>query len=59
MARLLRPEKIDGKYLTATAVHAPYQCIDSRTGEPLTHTKDTTHKLLKMKQWNWDCVLAG
>ena len=40
MARLLRPEKIDGKYMTATAVNAPYQCIDSRTGEPFTHTKD-------------------
>ena len=40
MARLLRPEKIGGKYMTATAVHAPYQCIDSRTGEPFTHTED-------------------
>ena len=27
--------------MTATAVHAPYQCIDSRTREPFTHTKDT------------------
>ena len=42
MARLLRPEKIDGKYMTATAAQAPYQCIDSRTGEPFTHTKDTS-----------------
>jgi hypothetical protein len=40
MARLLRPEKNYGKYMTATAAHAPYQCIDSRTGEPFTHTKD-------------------
>ena len=40
MARLLRPEKIGGKYMTATAAHAPYQCIDSRTGEPFTHTED-------------------
>ncbi len=40
MARLLRPEKIYGKYMTATAAHAPYQCIDSRTGEPFTHTED-------------------
>ena len=42
MARLLRPEKIDGKYMTATAAHAPYQCIDSRTGEPFTHIEDTS-----------------
>ncbi len=40
MARLLRPEKIGGKYMTATAARAPYQCIDSRTGEPFTHTED-------------------
>jgi hypothetical protein len=40
MARLLRPEKIGGKFMTATAAHAPYQCIDSRTGEPFTHTED-------------------
>jgi hypothetical protein len=42
MARLLRPEKIHGKYMTATAAQEPYQCIDSRTGEPFTHTKDTS-----------------
>jgi hypothetical protein len=40
MARLLRPEKNDGEYMTARAAHAPYQCIDSRTGEPFTHIKD-------------------
>ncbi len=40
MARLLRPEKIGGKYMTATAAQAPHQCIDGRTGEPFTHTKD-------------------
>jgi hypothetical protein len=28
--------------MTATAAQAPYQCIDSRTGEPFTHTKDTS-----------------
>ncbi len=27
--------------MTATAAQAPYQCIDSRTGEPFTHTEDT------------------
>ena len=26
--------------MTATAAHAPYQCINSRTGEPFTHTED-------------------
>jgi hypothetical protein len=26
--------------MTARAVHAPYQRIDSRTGEPFTHIKD-------------------
>jgi hypothetical protein len=40
MSRLLRPEKIDGDYMTARAAHAPYQCIDSRTGEPFTHIDD-------------------
>jgi hypothetical protein len=34
MARLLRPEKIGGQYMTATAAHEPHFCIDSRTGEP-------------------------
>ncbi len=29
MARLLRPEKIGGQYMTATAAHEPYLCIDS------------------------------
>jgi hypothetical protein len=43
MARLLRPEKIDGKYMTATVAQAPsYQCIDSRTGELFTHTEDAS-----------------
>jgi hypothetical protein len=40
IARLLRPERIDGKYMTATAVQAPNQCIDGRTGKPFTDTKD-------------------
>ncbi len=40
MARLLRPEKIRGKYMTATAPQAPYLCIDSRTGDPFTDTED-------------------
>ncbi len=29
MARLLRPEKIGGQYMTATAAHEPYLHIDS------------------------------
>ena len=40
MARLLRPEKIRGKYMTASAPQPPYLCIDSRTGEPFTDTED-------------------
>ncbi len=40
MARLLRPEKIYGKYMTATAVQAPNQRLDGRTGKPFTDTKD-------------------
>ena len=28
--------------MTATAAQAPYQCIDSRTGELFTHTEDTS-----------------
>ncbi len=26
--------------MTARVAHAPYQCIDSRTGEPFTHIED-------------------
>ncbi len=41
MARLLRPEKIGGQYMTATAAHEPYLCIDSRTGEPFAPNEDS------------------
>ncbi len=40
MAKLLRPEKIGGQYMTATAAHEPYLCIDSQTGEPFAPNKD-------------------
>jgi uncharacterized protein YacL (UPF0231 family) len=40
MSRLLLPEKLYGEYMTAMAAHAPYQCIDSRTGEPFTLNED-------------------
>jgi hypothetical protein len=40
MARLLRPEIIRGKYMTATAPQEPYLYVDSRTGEPFTDTED-------------------
>ena len=40
MARLLRPEKIGGQYMTATAAHEPYLCIDSQTGEPFAPNED-------------------
>ncbi len=46
MARLLRPEKMDGKYMTATVVHAPYQCIDSRTGEPIFRLKTSSQVII-------------
>ena len=32
IARLLHPEKIMGKYMTAEATHSPYLNVDSRTG---------------------------
>jgi hypothetical protein len=34
IARMLRPEKIQGTYMTAEATHSPYLNIDSRTGNP-------------------------
>ena len=40
MARLLRPEKIGGQYMTAAAAHEPYLCIDSQTREPFAANKD-------------------
>jgi hypothetical protein len=40
MSRLLRPEKIGGQYMTATAAHEPYLCIDSQTGKPFAPNKD-------------------
>jgi hypothetical protein len=33
MAKMLRPEKIQGKFMTAQASYAPFQCIDIHTGE--------------------------
>ena len=32
IARMLRPEKIGGTFMTAEATHSPYLNIDSRTG---------------------------
>jgi hypothetical protein len=40
MAKMLRPEKIHGEYMTAQASYAPFQCIDSHTGELFAPTKD-------------------
>ena len=34
IAHMLRPEKIQGTYMTAEATHSPYLNIDSRTGNP-------------------------
>jgi hypothetical protein len=35
MAKMLRPEKIHGEYMTAQASYALFQCIDIRTGDYL------------------------
>jgi hypothetical protein len=40
MAKMLRPEVIYGEYMTAQASYAPFQCIDSCTGELFAPTKD-------------------
>ena len=39
MAKMLRPEKIYGEYMTAQASYAPFQCIDICTGELFAPTK--------------------
>jgi hypothetical protein len=40
MAKMLRPEKIHGEYMTAHASYPPFQCIDICTGELFAPTKD-------------------
>jgi hypothetical protein len=40
MAKMLRPEKIYGEYMTAQASYAPFQCIDIPIGELFAPTKD-------------------
>jgi hypothetical protein len=40
MSRLLMPEKIGVNFMTAQAIYAPFECIDSRTGEELVPTED-------------------
>jgi hypothetical protein len=40
MAKMLRPEKIYGEYMTAQASNLPFQCIDICTGELFAPTKD-------------------
>ncbi len=40
VAKMLRPEKIHGEYMTAQASYPPFQCIDIRTGELFAPTKD-------------------
>jgi hypothetical protein len=40
MAKMLRPEKIHGEYMTAQASYAPFQCTDICTGELFAPTKD-------------------
>ncbi len=43
MSRLLRPEKIGVNFMTAQAMYAPFECIDSRTGEEFVPTEDPSH----------------
>ncbi len=40
MAKMLRPEKIYGEYMTAQASYPLFQCIDIPTGELFAPTKD-------------------
>jgi hypothetical protein len=40
MSRLLMPEKIRGDFITAQARYAPFECVDSRTGEAFALTED-------------------
>jgi hypothetical protein len=40
MAKVLRPEKIYGKCMTAQASYAPFQCIDICTGKLFAPTED-------------------
>jgi hypothetical protein len=40
MAKMLRPEKIYGEYMTAQASYAPFQCIDICKGELFAPTED-------------------
>ncbi len=40
MAKMLRPEKIYGEYMSAQASYAPFQCIDIHTGELFAPAKD-------------------
>jgi hypothetical protein len=40
MAKMFRPEKRYGEYMTAQASYAPFQCIDSCAGELFAPTED-------------------
>ena len=40
MSRLLMPKEIGGNFMTAEAMYAPFECIDSRTGEKFVPTED-------------------
>ncbi len=40
MAKISRPGKIHGEYMTAQASYPPFQCIDICTGEPFAPAKD-------------------
>ncbi len=40
MSRLLMPKKIGVYFMTAQAMYAPFECIDSRTDEEILPTED-------------------
>jgi hypothetical protein len=48
MEKMLRPEKIQGEYMTAQASYAPFQCIDICTGELFAPTKDQCQVCLNL-----------
>ena len=71
IARMLRPEKIGGTFMTAEATHSPYLNIDSRTGnsfpadEPIADIEmysvpdESLHRNLNVNRFTLMCRLAS
>jgi hypothetical protein len=55
MAKMLRPEKIYGEYMTAQSSYAPFQCIDICRGELFSPTKDQCQVKENRVQGVWIC----